>query len=298
MALTLLDAKVLSKDTLQAGIIETIVRESSVLSVLPFQEIVGNAYSYNVEKALPTVAFRDVNEAYTSNEAQFEQRSESLVILGGDVELDRFILQTLSNVNDQMGVQIMEKAKAVANTFSLKFFKGNKASNPKEFDGIDVRIAGTEQEIDFTANAGIEPTAKGDARKLDALNTLLDQVRGGANALFMNKRVRRQILAVLQGSDHYVEQGSDAFGRPVAHYAGIPLLTVENDILGDTDIYAIKFGTYTHVAGLTNGMVQVRRLGETSAKAVEVTRIEFYCGLAMFNPYSAARLKNFGVDPA
>lgn len=298
MALQLVEAQKLSKDVLQAGIIETIVKESSVLAVLPFQEIEGNAYSYNVEKALPTVAFRAVNEAYTANEAQFEQRSENLVILGGDVELDRFILQTLSNVNDQMGVQIMEKAKAIANTFTKTFFKGKKATDPKEFDGLDVRIAGTAQEIDFTTSAEIEATAKGNARKLDALNTLLDTVRGGADALYMNKRVKRKILAVLQASDHYVEQGQDAFGRPVEMYGGVPLHTVENEILADTDIYAVKFGAYTHVAGLTNGGVQVRRLGETSAKAVEVTRIEFFCGLAQFNPYSSARLKNFGVDPA
>jgi hypothetical protein len=284
MALTLVDAQVLSKDVLQAGVIETIVRESSVLAVLPFQTIEGNAYSYNVEKALPSVEFRSVNEAYTASEAQFETRSENLVILGGDVELDRFIIQTLSNVNDQMAVQIAEKAKAIANTFTRTFFKGNKAVNPKEFDGLDIRIAGTEQEIDGTGR-----------EELDALNELLDTVRGGADALFMNKRTRRSILAILQKSSHYVENGADAFGRPVQMYAGVPLYVVENEILSDSDIYAVKFGAYTHVAGLTNGGVQVRRLGETSAKAVEVTRIEFFCGLAQFNPYSSARLKNFGV---
>jgi hypothetical protein len=294
MALTLVDAQVLSKDVLQAGVIETIVRESSVLQVLPFQTIEGNSYQYNVEKALPSVAFRSVNEAYTASEAQFETRSEGLVILGGDVELDRFIIQTLSNVNDQMAVQIAEKAKAIANTFTKTFFKGSKASNSKEFDGLDVRIAGTEQEIDFSTSAEINGT--GNARKLDALNALLDQVRGGADALFMNKRVKRQILAVLQSSDHYVENGSDAFGKPVQMYAGVPLYVVENEILNDTDLYAVKFGAYTHVTGLTNGGVQVRRLGETSAKAVEVTRIEFFCGLAQFNPYSSARLMNFGVE--
>lgn len=294
MALTLVDAQVLSKDVLQAGVIETIVRESSVLSVLPFQTIEGNAYSYNVEKALPSVAFRGVNEAYTASEAQFEQRSENLVILGGDVELDRFIIQTLSNVNDQVAVQIAEKAKAIANTFTKTFFKGNKATNPKEFDGLDVRIAGSSQELDYSTSTEINGT--GDARKLDAMNALLDQVRGGADALFMNKRTKRKILAVLQASDHYVENGQDAFGRPVEKYGGVPLYVVENDILNDTDIYAVKFGAYTHVTGLTNGGVQVRRLGETSAKAVEVTRIEFFCGLAQFNPYSSARLKNFGVE--
>jgi len=295
MALLLVDAQTISKDVLQAGIVDTIVRESSVLSVLPFQTIEGNAYSYNVEKALPTVAFRAVNEAYTSSEAQFETRSENLVILGGDVELDRFIMQTLSNVNDQMGVQIMEKAKAVANTFSKTFFKGNKAVNPKEFDGLDIRIAGTEQELDATMAVGTTDSKDQDRIMLDQLNELLDTVRGSADALFLNKRSRRRILAILQNSNHYVETGKDAFGNPISVYAGVPLLTVENEILADTDLYAVKFGAYTHVTGLTNGGVQVRRLGETSAKAVEITRIEFFCGLAQFNPFSSARMKNFGV---
>jgi hypothetical protein len=295
MALTLVDAQVLSKDVLQAGVIETIVRESSVLSVLPFQTIEGNSYQYNVEKALPSVAFRSVNEAYTASEAQFETRSEGLVILGGDVELDRFIIQTLSNVNDQMAVQIAEKAKAIANTFSKTFFKGNKLNNNKEFDGLDVRIAGTGQEIDATMPVDIDTKEKEDRAMLDQLNELLDTVRGGADALFLNKRSRRRVLAILQNSNHYVENGVDAFGRPVSMYAGVPLLVVENEILADTDLYAVKFGAYTHVTGLTNGGVQVRRLGETSAKAVEVTRIEFFCGLAQFNPYSSARLMNFGV---
>jgi len=297
MALKLIDAQVLSKDVLQAGIIETIVQESTVLQMLPFQTIEGNAYSYNVEKALPAVQFRAVNEAYTATEATFEQRSENLVILGSDIEMDRFIIQTLSNVNDQMGVQIMEKAKAIANTFTKTFFKGNKLTDVKSFDGIDVRIAGTEQEIDGKIPV-IADRKERDLAKLDKLNELLDAVRGGADALYMNKRTRRAVLAILQGSEHYVETGADAFGRPVQMYAGVPILTVENEILADTDVYAVKFGAYTHVSGLTNGGVQVRRLGETSAKAVEVTRIEWFVGLAQFNPYSSARLKDFGLTVA
>lgn len=291
MALMLTEARKLSNDTLQAGVIETIVKESAVLQMLPFQEIVGNSYAYNVEKALPEVAFREVNEAYTASEAEFEQRSENLVILGGDVELDRFIIQTLSNVNDQVAVQIAEKAKAVANTYTKTFFKGSKATNAKAFDGIDVRIAGSAQELTSAATT--------DQGLLDELNALLDMVRGGADALYMTKKTRRKLLSVMQKSQHYIEQGADAFGRPVSVYGGVPILTVEEDVLpadaGKADIYAIKFGTFTHVAGLQNGGVNVRKLGETSAKAVEVTRIEWFTGLAMFNPYSAARLKAVAV---
>lgn len=291
MALTLIEAQKLSTDVLQAGVIETIARESAVLSVLPFMEIEGNSYQYNVEKALPLVAFRQVNEAYTASEAQFETRSENLVILGGDVEIDRFLQVTLSNVNDQMAVHIFEKAKAVANTYTKTFFKGDKAVNVKEFDGLDKRIAGTSQEITSAATD--------DKGILDELNQLLDKVRGSADALYMNKRTRRRLLAIMQNSNHYIENGSDAFGRPVAIYGGVPILTVEDEVLpttlGKSDVYAVKFGSYTHVSGLQNGGIDVRRLGETSAKAVEITRIEWFCGLAQFNPYSSARLKDLAV---
>jgi HK97 family phage major capsid protein len=287
MAITLLESQKLSNDVLQAGVIQTIVQESAVLSMIPFMEIVGNAYSYNVENALPTVAFRSVNEAYTPSEATFTQRAENLVILGGDVEIDRFIIQTLSNINDQVAVQIMEKAKAMANTFTLNFFKGSKAVNSKSFDGLDVRLAGTSQEITSaaTTNQGV----------LDEVNTLLDAVVGGADALFMNKKTRRKFLSILQQSNHYIEQGQDAFGKPVAAYAGVPILTLEEGVLptttGKADIYAVKFGAFTHVSGLQNGGLSIRKLGETTGKPVEITRLEWFVGLAMFHPYAAARLK-------
>lgn len=293
MALTLLDAQVLSTDVLQAGVIETVARESAVLERLPFMEIVGNAYSYNLEKVLPTVAFRAVNEAYTANEAQFETRSESLVILGGDVEIDRFIKQTLSNVNDQVAVQIMEKAKAMANTFTKNFFKGSKAVDAKGFDGMDIRLAGTPQEIDATLPIGTAGEDK-DIAVLDKLNQLLDTVKGGADVLYVSRKTRRDLLSIMQRSKHYIESGTDAFGRPVSIYGGVPIRAIEDGFIGDDEVYAIKFGAYTHVSGLQNGGLSIRKLGETSAKAVEVTRLEWFVGLAMFNPYSAAKLKNFG----
>ncbi|HDR8302783.1 TPA: phage major capsid protein [Bacillus cereus] len=293
MALTLIEAQKLSTDVLQAGVIETIAQESAVLQRLPFMEIVGNSYAYNLEDKLPTVAFRGVNEAYTASEATFVQRSEKLVILGGDIELDRFLIQTLSNVNDQVAVQIMEKAKAMANTFTKNFFKGDVAVDPKGFDGLDKRIAGTAQEITSAAadNAAI----------LDELNLLLDTVKGGADVLYMNRQSRRKLLSVMQASQHYIENGQDAFGRQVSMYGGVPIMVIDDLILPTdgtaktTDVYAVKFGAHTHVTGLQNGGISVRKLGETSAKAVEVTRIEWFVAMAMFNPFSAARLKGLKV---
>jgi len=47
MALTLVEASKLSNDMLLQGVVETIIKESSVLQRLPFIEIVGNGLTYN-----------------------------------------------------------------------------------------------------------------------------------------------------------------------------------------------------------------------------------------------------------
>ncbi|MCY8048454.1 phage major capsid protein [Bacillus haynesii] len=287
MALTLAQASLYTNDTLQAGVIETIARESAVLERLPFMEVAGNSYKYNLETALPTVAFRSVNNGYEANEGQIEQRVEGLVILGGDVDVDRFLVQTKGDINNIRAIQTQMKAKAVANTYTKTFFKGDATKDDKSFDGLDVRLAGTEQEIVFN---------EGD-KLIDKLHELLDAVEGGADVLYMSKKVRREIQKAFEGQTHYIQVGKDEFGRTVELFGDVQIRTVSDLILDTGDIYAVKFGAMSHVAGLTNGGVNVRDLGELDTLPVFRTRIEFYCGLAMFHPKSAARLSDV-LNPA
>ena len=55
MAMSQVEAAKLTNDVLLAGVIETIVSESSVLQLLPFEEVLGTAITYNRENAAPTV---------------------------------------------------------------------------------------------------------------------------------------------------------------------------------------------------------------------------------------------------
>lgn len=283
MALLLEQAKLYTSDTLQAGVIETIARESAVLEMLPFMEISGNSYRYNLEKALPTVAFRDVNNGYTASEGEIEYGQESLVILGGDVDVDRFLVQTKGDINNIRAIQTQMKAKAVANTYTHTFFKGDAIENAKEFDGLDKRLAGTEQVI-------APMNGEGKLEILD-LNALLDAVEGGADVMYMSKKMRREIQKLFINQSHYIQVGRDEFGRVVEMFGDVQIRTVSDQILTGTDIYAVKFGAMSHVAGLTNGGVNVRDLGELDSLPVFRTRIEFYCGLAVFNPKAVAKLE-------
>lgn len=74
-------------------------------------------------------------------------------------------------------------------------------------------------------------------------------------------------------------------------YGGVPIRTVEDSVLEAGHIYAIDFGVMEKVCGLQNGGVSVRDLGEIDSMPVLKTRIEWYCGMAMFSPDCAALLK-------
>src|SRR5699024_4012809 len=281
----------LSTDTLQRGVVNIFAQTSPVIEMLPFMTIAGNSYKYNQESVLPDVDFRKVGDGYEPSSGEVVQKSESLMILGGDVDVDKFIAQTLGNVNNQRAVQTNLKSKQVARTFTQKFFKGDSSKNPLEFDGLDVRIGNNGNELD----------AEGEKLDLTLLHHLLDMVDGGADVMFMSKAMRREMQKLLEAQTHYIQVGKDHFGRPIEYFGDVQIRTVEDEILpfvtGDgegaatSDIYAVKFGAQEAIAGLTNGGVQVHDLGEIDVKPVYRTRIEFYCGIADFHPKAAARLK-------
>ncbi|GEK57117.1 phage major capsid protein [Marinococcus halophilus] len=293
MALTLAQtAKNLSTDTLQAGVVETFARTSPVMELTPQMTVAGNSYQYNQEDTLPDVAFRDVGDGYEPSSGDVARKSETLSIIGGDVDVDKFVAQTLGNVNNQRAVQTNLKVKSLAKKYTQNFFKGDSSASPLEFDGLEKRVANNGNEI----MAGTD----GGNLSLIKLHELLDAVEGGAEVLFMSKAMRRELQKLLEQSTHYIQNGTDEFGRPVEYFGDVAIRTVEDDVLAFNEtqgsatsagsIYALRFGAQEAISGLTNGGIMVQDLGEIDSKPVYRTRIEFYCGLADFHPKAAARL--------
>ncbi|MBJ6623653.1 major capsid protein [Streptomyces sp. DHE17-7] len=310
MAVTLAEAAKLSTTALQRGVIETFVQESSILDRIPLMQIEGNAYAYNEEATLPGVAFRSVNEAYTESTGTVNQKSESLVILGGDADVDRFIVRTRGNLNDQRAVQTRMKVKAAAYKFQDTFFNGDVAVDPKGFDGLKKRLTGA-QVIDADTN-GMGPVAGGHDffDVLDAAIARVPGINGSNGAIYANAAAISRIKSSARRLGG-VEMVREALTQKmVATYNGIPLLdpgatAAGVDVLPQTEtqgtaagtassIYVVKFGqddSDQAVTGLTNGGVQVYDLGELQEKPAYRTRIEFYCGLGVFGGKAAARIR-------
>lgn len=304
MALTLVEAaKLNSGDVIRSAVIEQYARSSGVLLYLPFEDIQGNALRYNREQKLPGIGFRGVNEAYQESTGVLNPVTEPLVIAGGDLDVDKFIVDTMGEV--QRSTHETMKIKALSLAWEATFIKGDSSTEPREFDGLQRRITGNQ-----LIAAG--STSGGDALSLSKLDELIDQVSNPTH-LLMSKAMRRRLTQAARNSSvgGSISWEKDAFGRQIAVYNDLPIITVDNDnndtpILGfdeacpgggatGTSIYAVSFGEGM-LTGIQSGTIDARDIGELEVKPAFRTRVEWYSGIAVFNGKAAARL--YGIKDA
>ncbi len=117
MAMTKAEAAKLTQDLLVRGVVETVVKESRLLQLLPFLEVTGTAVTYNREASMPAAGFYDVGDTWTEATPGFTQITAGLKILGGDADVDNFLQATYAIPNDIEAEVIANRSKAVADKF-------------------------------------------------------------------------------------------------------------------------------------------------------------------------------------
>lgn len=274
LTMTLADSLQLTTDTLQAGVIETLATESKILAELPFMNIQGSGYTYNVEDELSDVQFRTVGDVITPGHSGYETRTEALKILADEAIVDTFQVAVYNNVNDLMAIEVQLKSKAIAHKFEKSFISGDESANPKEFNGLNKRVIDS-QKVAATAVV------------VDDVDELLDKVQGTTSALIMNKATRRAFVAE---NRKFITYTQNKFGAKLAVYGDTPIIDVEDEVLEEKGtIFAVRFGAKEAVCGLQNGGVSVKALGESDAAPQFKTRIEWFCSMAVFNDKTVAK---------
>lgn len=303
MALTLLEAaKLETGNAYKSGVIELYAGSSEILTALPFQNISGNALSYMREETLPGVGFRGVNETYTTSTGVLNPLSESLVIAGGDLDVDKFIIDTMGM--QQRTTHESMKIRSLSLAWTKKFIKGDNQSDPREFDGLQVRVVGDQKMAAGTTDGGT-------ALSLAKLDEAIDQTLNPTH-LLMSKAMARRFSALARSTSvaGYVTWDKNDIGKRVLAYDGIPIITVDLDNVGAKildfnevsytssawggtatggSIYILSMGADA-LTGIQNGTIDVRDLGELPTAPVFRTRIEWYNGLAIFNGRAVTRL--------
>ena len=303
MGLTLIEAAKYESRLEHLAVIKTFA-EGELLSRLPFMNIAGGGLFYSVEKELPTVGFRLVNEGYRQSYGVVDPQSEAVHLYGSDVDVDRSIVDLQGP--EARAAQVEMKVRSMRLTLESLLINGDATANQgRGFDGLAKRLpAEHEMAID---NGGA-------ALDFDKLDELIDSVNsyGGSKYLVMSKAMRRQLNALARQT---VGQGvynvsTNNLGVMVHHYQDCEILTVDRDTQGHevlgygeaggtSSIYCCTFGdqAVTGLQGQFQGRygISVRDLGEVPDAPVFRTRIDWYVGLAVMHPRAAGRLH--GIAP-
>lgn len=299
MALNLSEAKKHASNPQELAIVSELAA-GPLLSVLPFREIQGNGLFWKREESLGDVGFRNYNANYAEAYAEVSQQSESLRLFGGDIKIDRAILELEGP--ESRAYQVQAKTRAMRLAWESLFINGDSDQSPSEFDGLSARMpAGA-----FATNSQVIRNASSAAAlDLGKLDEAIDAVdaQGGTKYLVMSKSARRHLTKQARTSAQ-IDIARNEFGYQQMVYAGLPVIELDRDhqnapildsSVTDQSMYIVTFGNDL-LTGIQNGSIQVRDLGESTASPQIVIRVEWYCGLAMVNGRSAARLTNINAN--
>lgn len=300
MAYTLAEGNKHSTTKLQAATIDYLRKEDPILERLKWKTIVGNSLTYNVVATRATAGFYDVGDTWAESTHTVTTNTVTIKILGGDADVDNFLKQTRSNIQDVEKEILQQKVIAVRETFLDRFFYGDVTSEAKAFNGLHTLMTSTTYN---TVHAG---SGTGTALSIAKLDEAIDLVKKPfkPDLIVSSKAMRRGMTTYLRSVGSAFPQGADKFGIPVHYYNGVPW--VVSDYIVDTETaasgaYAAKTGgantsifvlsfNEAGVSGASNGNMTTEKVGQLETKDAVRFRIKWYCGLMFQDLASSAKV--------
>jgi len=331
MPMTLNEMKVGMNDKVAEQVIDTFVRESEILEMLPFDNCVspsgGSTLTYGyVQKKLPSsTAFRAINSEYAPSQATTEKKTVDLKVFGGAFEIDR-VIKDAEGMYNNMAMQVEEKVKSAVGTFHNAMINGDAATDANGFDGLDKFLVGqsTEYGTDKVIDLSTMEQLKANADVFyEALLKLINST--GAHALMVNEGMKTKIQTVARVLG-YKTESEEAFGRVITTIGENKvriidlknIVTVEDDAAvetpvigvkertvggsattGLTDIYAAKFSTLDGFHGVTltgNSAIRKYLPDFNTPGAVKKGEVEMVACVALKNVKSAGVLRNIKIS--
>lgn len=333
--LKLKDLTVGQDDKVFEKVVETFIRESEILELLPFDNAVSPSggstlvYGYSQTKAPSKAAFRAIGSEYNSSEATIKRLSVILKIFGGKFSIDR-VLKAIEGKLENMDRQLSEKIKAAVALFHDTMINGDSASNSLEFDGLDKFLVGTSTEYNTDNYIDLSTIEELKAHADEFYEMLLKLINStGADALIVNEGMKTKIQTVARILG-YKTESEESFGRTVttigegkvriidlknkydvsgdddnptvteAPIVGVKKRTIgEQEVTGLTDIYAAKFDINKGFCGVTitgDKAIDTYLPDFTTPGAVKDGEVEMVAAVALKDTHGAGVLRNIKIQ--
>ncbi|MEK0324551.1 MAG: hypothetical protein QQN63_02510 [Nitrosopumilus sp.] len=305
-AVTIAEARKVTKDEARRGVMEIIEQNAPIVALLPWETVSGMSYSYLREAEIPSATSRNVNSGYTPEVGALEKIEIPLKIIGGEFDVDQFLIDQGGDLDDIFARQMALRHKSNAFHMEELIFEGNSLTTAANIDGLRTLIGG---------NQLIAFSTVGAALTVASIETLLDAVPG-AEYLWMNRTLRTDLLQIISDSQaasgrpqvHYENLGG--IGKPIEMYNNAKIMVVErlddgstildfNEDPGDAgsdtaSIYAARIGKDA-LFGIQGkrGPTDSRELGEDWDEPRRKGRSEWYSNIVIAHPRSVGRSFGF-----
>lgn len=295
-------AEMMSDDMVEAGVIEEIINKDDLFAVLPFKRVDGKAYVYKRENTISRPQWiSPVTDTVPEGASDFSEEIAYLRVLAGDVDVDKFLQTTMSDLDNQWALQMQMKVKGMAQEFRETLMVGDNAVDANRPDGLPKLIDGAGMSRNIAGGAPLD---------FAIMDELEDAVANGADAFMMREgtlRAYKQLLRTSGGGNDANLLQLENFGRPVLTHSGIPII-VNNYIPDDEDdagvsagtgvpnmtsIYALRLNEvdgFHGIYGGPNAGIQVEEIGTVQDKDATRTRVKWYVGFALKSTKSCARV--------
>lgn len=291
-SVTLAESAKLAQDDLVAGVIANVITINQMFELLPFDGIDGNSLAYNRENVLGDVQMLGVGGTITAkNAATFTKVNSNLTSIIGDAEVNGLIQATRSAETDQEAQQVASKAKSAGRQYQNQLINGDGTGD--NFSGL-LALCASGQKVDTGSN--------GSNLTFEIMDNMLDLVvdkDGAVDYMAFPARTIRSYKSLLRGlggtsADDMYELPS---GQRVIAYSNVPIfrndwIPVNQSKGGSSNTTTILAGTLDDgsrtmgIAGLTAANaagIVIEDVGISQTKDETITRVKWYCGLALFS---------------
>jgi hypothetical protein len=306
MALTLTEGELYSTtDMLSKTVIDRLTKDDPIMAKLPFDTLLGNSDTYDtVTTRSGAIAIRSVGDTWTESTPSLTQATVTLKLLGGDADIDNFLIETRSNKLDLKGTVLNDRTLALKEYFMDLFYYGT-AFDASAYSGMEQFMTSTTYN---TVHCG--GTSTGGVLTIQKFRSAIDLVTGFTPDMIVMSKMMRRYLDTYYDSIGDKLSESMLFGKHVQAFDGIPLVvsdhisnteTISTDAFAArtggacTSIFILNFGSdaVCGVQGSTG--LKVVPLGDLETKDAQRFRFKWACGLKFKNIRSSAKLD--GVDP-
>jgi len=112
--LTLVEFAKICKDPLVKGVADTLWQESHPMKFIPW-ETINSLYKKMVRiQTLPSVSRRKLNATWSSSTGTTEPITEGLSIVGGNIDLDKELVEGNQTIENVRSLHTLMKTKAMA----------------------------------------------------------------------------------------------------------------------------------------------------------------------------------------